>query len=89
MPITTNSELKKPFIRYFEDHVGGLPVDGKIFFLLDLPLTAVADTPAPRECVHEADAAEVRLCSRVHLGKSALDVCSRVRLRFWGRVLGP
>ncbi len=26
------------------DQVGGIPVDGKIFFTLDLPLTAVADT---------------------------------------------
>ncbi len=31
-------------IRYYGDQVGGLPVDGKIFFTLDLPLTAVADT---------------------------------------------
>ncbi len=31
-------------IRYYADQVGGLPVDGKIFFTLDLPLTAVADT---------------------------------------------
>ena len=31
-------------IRYYRDQVGGLPVDGKIFFTLDLPLTAVADT---------------------------------------------
>ncbi len=31
-------------IRYYGDQVGGLSVDGKIFFTLDLPLTAVADT---------------------------------------------
>ncbi len=31
-------------IRYYGDQWGGLPVDGKIFFTLDLPLTAVADT---------------------------------------------
>ncbi len=31
-------------IRYYGDQVGRLPVDGKIFFTLDLPLTAVADT---------------------------------------------
>ncbi len=31
-------------IRYYGDQVGALPVDGKIFFTLDLPLTAVADT---------------------------------------------
>jgi uncharacterized protein YceK len=31
-------------IRYYGDQLGGLPVDGKIFFTLDLPLTAVADT---------------------------------------------
>lgn len=31
-------------IRYPGDQVGGLPVDGKIFFTLDLPLTAVAHT---------------------------------------------
>ncbi len=31
-------------IRYHGDQVGGRPVDGKIFFTLDLPLTAVADT---------------------------------------------
>ncbi len=35
-------------IRYSGDQVGGLPVNGKIFFALDLPLTAVADTaPLP------------------------------------------
>ncbi len=31
-------------VRYFGDQVSELPVDGKIFFTLDLPLTAVADT---------------------------------------------
>ncbi len=31
-------------VRYYGDQVGGLPVDGKIFFTLDLPLTIVADT---------------------------------------------
>ncbi len=31
-------------IRYYGDQIGRLPVDGKIFFTLDLPLTAVADT---------------------------------------------
>ncbi len=31
-------------IRYYGDQVGGLPVDGKIFFTLDLLPSAVADT---------------------------------------------
>ena len=31
-------------VRYFRDHVSWLPVDGKIFFLLDLPLSAAMDT---------------------------------------------
>ena len=31
-------------VRYYGDHVSALPVDGKIFFTLDLPLTIVADT---------------------------------------------
>jgi uncharacterized protein YceK len=31
-------------VRYYRDQVGELPVDGKIFFTLDLPVTAVADT---------------------------------------------
>jgi uncharacterized protein YceK len=31
-------------IRYYGDQMGGPPVDGKLFFTLDLPLTAVADT---------------------------------------------
>ena len=31
-------------VRYYWDQVGELPVDGKLFFTLDLPLTGVADT---------------------------------------------
>ena len=31
-------------VRYYWDQVGALPVDGKLFFTLDLPLTGVADT---------------------------------------------
>ncbi len=31
-------------VRYYRDQVGGLPVDGKIFFTLDLPATIAADT---------------------------------------------
>ena len=31
-------------IRYYRDQMGTLPADGKVFFTLDLPLTAVADT---------------------------------------------
>lgn len=31
-------------LRYYADQLPSLPVDGKIFFTLDLPLTAVADT---------------------------------------------
>lgn len=31
-------------IRYYADQLGELPVDGKIFFTLDLPFSAVADT---------------------------------------------
>ena len=31
-------------VRYFEDHVGELPLDGRIFFVLDLPLSAAMDT---------------------------------------------
>ncbi len=31
-------------VRYFQDHVSYLPVDGKIFFLLDLPVSAAMDT---------------------------------------------
>ncbi|MDJ0852899.1 MAG: hypothetical protein QNK04_31400 [Myxococcota bacterium] len=33
-------------VRYYSDQRPELPVDGKIFFSLDLPLTAVADTLA-------------------------------------------
>ena len=31
-------------LRYFADHVGDLPADGKIFFTLDVPFSAIADT---------------------------------------------
>ncbi len=31
-------------VRYYWDQVDALPVDGKLFFTLDLPLTTVADT---------------------------------------------
>jgi uncharacterized protein YceK len=31
-------------VRYFQDQVGGLPLDGKIFFLLDLPVSVALDT---------------------------------------------
>lgn len=31
-------------VRYFGDQYSWLPVDGKIFFTLDLPFSAVADT---------------------------------------------
>jgi uncharacterized protein YceK len=31
-------------VRYFGDQQNSLPVDGKLFFLFDLPLSAVADT---------------------------------------------
>ncbi len=31
-------------VRYFEDHVGELPIDGRIFFALDLPVSAAMDT---------------------------------------------
>jgi uncharacterized protein YceK len=31
-------------LRYFADQRDTLPFDGKVFFTLDLPLTAVADT---------------------------------------------
>jgi uncharacterized protein YceK len=33
-------------LRYYRDQLGFLPLDGKIFFTLDLPLSAVADTLA-------------------------------------------
>ncbi len=31
-------------VRYYWDQVDALPFDGKLFFTLDFPLTAVADT---------------------------------------------
>lgn len=31
-------------MRYFEDQVSVLPIDGRIFFLLDLPVSAAMDT---------------------------------------------
>jgi uncharacterized protein YceK len=31
-------------VRYYGDQVGDLPVDGKLFFTLDVPLSAVVDT---------------------------------------------
>jgi len=31
-------------LRFYNDQVAELPPDGKLFFTLDLPLTAVADT---------------------------------------------
>jgi uncharacterized protein YceK len=31
-------------VRYYGDQVGNLPADGKLFFTLDLPLSAVLDT---------------------------------------------
>ena len=31
-------------VRYFWDQVDALPFDGKLFYILDLPLTSVADT---------------------------------------------
>ena len=31
-------------VRYFGDQVSELPIDGKIFFLLDLPVSAAMDT---------------------------------------------
>jgi uncharacterized protein YceK len=31
-------------VRYYADQVGGVPLDGKVFFTLDLPLSAVTDT---------------------------------------------
>ncbi len=31
-------------LRYYSDQLDSLPLDGKIFFTLDLPLTVVADT---------------------------------------------
>lgn len=31
-------------VRYYGDQVGNLPADGKIFFTLDVPLSALLDT---------------------------------------------
>jgi hypothetical protein len=31
-------------VRYYTYHVSDIPVDGKVFFTLDLPLSAVTDT---------------------------------------------
>ena len=31
-------------VRYYNDQLGNLPADGKVFFTLDLPLSAVLDT---------------------------------------------
>lgn len=31
-------------VRYFQDHVICLPLDGKIVFLIDLPVSAAMDT---------------------------------------------
>jgi uncharacterized protein YceK len=31
-------------VRYFADQIGDMPPDGKLFFTLDLPVTAVVDT---------------------------------------------
>jgi len=31
-------------VRYFGDHVSELPIDGRIFFVLDLPVSAAFDT---------------------------------------------
>ena len=31
-------------VRYYTNQVSGIPLDGKIFFTLDLPLSAVTDT---------------------------------------------
>jgi len=33
-------------VRYYGDQLQGLPFDGKVFFTLDLPLTALTDTLA-------------------------------------------
>ena len=33
-------------VKYYGDQIGELPVDGRIFFSIDLPLTAVIDTLA-------------------------------------------
>jgi uncharacterized protein YceK len=31
-------------VRYFKDQASDLPIDGKLFFLMDLPLTTLMDT---------------------------------------------
>ena len=31
-------------VRYYRDQMGGLPMDGRIFYTLDLPFTIAADT---------------------------------------------
>ena len=31
-------------VRYYSDQIGDMPSDGKLFFTLDLPITAVVDT---------------------------------------------
>jgi uncharacterized protein YceK len=31
-------------VRYYNDQIGDLPADGRLFFTLDLPLSAVLDT---------------------------------------------
>jgi uncharacterized protein YceK len=31
-------------VRYFQDHVSWLPFDGKVVFLMDLPVSAAMDT---------------------------------------------
>ena len=31
-------------VRYYGDQIGGVPFDGKLFFTVDLPLSAVVDT---------------------------------------------
>jgi uncharacterized protein YceK len=31
-------------LRYYGEQIGELPVDGKVFFTLDVPFTAVLDT---------------------------------------------
>jgi uncharacterized protein YceK len=33
-------------VKYYGDQVGELPIDGKLFFSIDLPLTVVVDTLA-------------------------------------------
>jgi len=31
-------------VRYYADQIGGMPLDGKVFFTFDLPFSAVIDT---------------------------------------------